>query len=103
MVETLTLQKTNMVLFNEEQFFKILDDLNVKKVEIDSEINESGIKDFKIYGSQEDLEQKKQAACECCKTPITFMNLGHIAKGSKQFYCKNPSCFSHFIADKKLR
>lgn len=56
-----------------------------------------------LFKSKEDMEDGTVATCEGCGTEMKMSNFGHLAKGSKWIYCKNPLCFNHYVANKKLR
>ena len=83
--------KHEMVLFTKDRLNKVLGVLDIKTDEKDGR---------EIVLNPENEEE--QAVCVACESKIDVENLGHIAKGSKKIYCKNPACFSHFIAEKKL-
>jgi len=89
-----TMEKTDMFLFSEEDAKTIVESVGAKAVR--TKIGEC--ETFKVM-----LTEKMQAHCEACHEPITFNNLGHIAKGSEKFYCDRPACFTHFIANNRIR
>ena len=82
--------RNEMILFTKDRLHNVLGSLNIETKKND---------DLEIIL---DAQTKKTAVCEVCEIKINTDNLGHIAHGSKKFYCKNPACFSHFIAKRKL-
>ena len=89
---SLSMEKTDMFLFSGRQARSLLHSLDIRTIKDDE------TKENIILG-----DKGQQARCESCKKLITIENLGHIAKGSKKLYCENPTCFTHFIANKKIR
>ena len=56
-----------------------------------------------IYLSQEDLKENNPVECEGCGKIIKLSDFGHLVHGSRLFYCKNPYCFNHYLANQKMR
>jgi len=91
-----TMQKTDMFYFTKRQIPKLFESLGVSTFES----HEKDCEEKTVHVLKSDGEQ---ATCEGCSTDITFSNLGHVTRGSNLFYCDNPACFTHFIANKKIR
>ena len=91
------IEKTNMSLINKDGLLGIFSKLGI----VTSEDKDSG--ETSLFKNGDDLKENKVVSCEGCGSEITLNNFGHLAKGSKLFYCKNPLCFNHYIANKKLR
>ena len=79
-----------MILFTKDKLQKVLTSLEIAT-------EEKNGKDILI-----NPETEEPATCEACDTELNTENVGHIAHGSHDFYCKNPACFAHFIAKRKL-
>ena len=91
------IEKTNLSLANRQELLGVFSQLGLI-------VEETQIPEHShIFKSREDLDEGNVAECGGCGTEITLENFGHLAKGSKVFYCKNPLCFTHYIANKKLR
>lgn len=84
--------ENEMILFTKDKMLKVFGSLDIKTEK----------KEDVIIVLDPEKDNKEQAICEACEAKIDINNLGHIAHGSKKFYCKNPACFSHFIAERKL-
>jgi len=97
MAQTLFLEKTNLSLVKP---IKVKDVLKTFGLEIEKD-NKSG--EDKIYLSEEDKINEIPAKCSGCGIEMSVGNFGHLAKGSKLIYCKNPVCFNHYIALKKIK
>ena len=81
-----------MIVFDEKQLPKILTSFGIQQV-----VSES---DLRTYLKD---SENKPIKCECCDKVLDINNVGNIMKGSKKFYCKNPSCYSSYLIEKKLR
>ena len=97
MVTQLFLEKTRLSLVKSEEIKNIF-----KKYEIETEFDRRSGKEF-IYLSEEDRIKGIPGKCSGCGGNISLDNFGHLVKGSKLLYCKNPLCFNHFLATKKIR
>jgi len=84
------MEKKEMILFTKDRMDKVLNSLKIKTAEAESEI---------IIINPKTNEPAK---CEVCEKKITKDSLGHIAHGSTEFYCKNPTCFSYLVVKKEL-
>ena len=82
--------QNEMILFTKDKMSKVFESLNITT----EERNERTLVINPL--------KKEVAICECCGKEIHTENLGHIAHGSMNFYCKTPACFAHFVAQKKL-
>ena len=85
------MQKVNLVVFDEGQLPKILGSFGIKMV-----VDKS---DLKTYLENSDGAPVK---CKCCDDILEINNVGNIMRGSHDFYCKNPSCYSNYLIMKKL-
>lgn len=81
--------KINMILFSKAQLNDVFSNfgLEVKKIK-DTE---------RQYIARNDKTQK----CVSCNSLLTPENFGHIAKGSLNLYCDNPSCLTHYVANRR--
>jgi len=91
------IEKTKLAVASLDKIKEIFDKVGIVVKEID------GSKKEYLFKSEEALSEKTIALCEGCGTTISLDNFGHLAKGSKLLYCKNPLCFTHYIANNKLR
>ncbi len=83
--------RPEMIIFTKDKIEKIIETLDIKIKQIDEET-------IILL----DSKTGEHARCEACQTKLNIDNLGHIAHGSKKLYCRNPSCFSHYVAERKL-
>lgn len=97
MTETLLLEKTNLSLVKKENLKDVLVRFGLEIINNDENGEEI------IFKSEMDKISEISAKCEGCGTEINLNNFGHLAHGSKLIYCKNPVCFNHFLATKKIK
>jgi len=93
-------------LFLEKTKLSLVENKNVKDTLIGFglEIERDELEDEDIiFLSSEEKFKKIPAKCSGCGAKINLNNFGHLAKGSKLIYCKNPICFNHYIALKKIK
>ena len=83
------MEETNLVLFDDGDLEAVFKSAKLKIQEIGEEKG--------VYSISNEPK-----VCEGCGIPITLSNLGHIVYGSNKIYCKNPSCFGHYIANNKI-
>jgi len=97
MVVNLAIEKTNFSLIPKDKIKDVLKSFGLI-VEQDKETE-----DWKIFLSENDRINDVSAKCSGCGNEITIESFGHFAKGSKLLYCKNPLCFNHYLALKKIK
>ena len=83
--------KVNLVVFDERQLPKILTSFGIRMV-----TNKDDLRTYLKDSTGEPIR------CECCDSVLHINNVGNIMKGSKKFYCKNPSCYASYLIEKKL-
>jgi hypothetical protein len=83
---------SEMVLLTRDKLQSVLSALNISTRHVDGESRHMILHP----------ETNEQATCVSCKDKLHTENIGHIAHGSFDFYCKNPACFGHFVAKRKL-
>ena len=97
MAITLSLEKTKTSLVPEYKIKSVLQNYGLivePKENTGEEI---------IYLSTEGMVNETPAKCSGCGSDMKINNFGHLAKGSTLIYCKNPKCFHHYLALKKIK
>lgn len=97
MSSELLLEKTNLSLIKSENLKKFFEEFEIEVVfdkKMDKEL---------IFKDTLDMANEIPAKCEGCGSIIDIENFGHLVKGSKLIYCKNPLCFNHFLATRKIK
>ena len=97
MAELITIEKTNISLIHPLRLKELL-----KKVGIIVEENIDSKEEI-LYLNKEDVKENNPIKCGGCGNILNLDNFGHLVHGSKILYCKNPSCFNHFLANKKIK
>jgi hypothetical protein len=93
----LTLEKTRLSLVSKDNLKNVLTNFGLV---IQGEQNHS--KEM-IFLSTESFVNDNPAKCSGCGVDMSTENFGHLAKGSMLIYCKNPKCFNHYLALKKIK
>lgn len=97
MSETLTIEKTKISLVTQDKIKSVLQSYGL----IIEEQDKTG--EDAIYVTQEGALNETPAQCSGCGSDMKLNNFGHLAKGSTLLYCKNPQCFNHYLATKKIK
>jgi|GEM_PF-2886521 len=96
-MEQFSLEKTNLSLVKKENLKEVL-----RCFGLETGMDEKTGEEI-LFKSDIDKINDSPAICESCGTEINLNNFGHLAKGSKLVYCKNPLCFNHYLALKKIK
>lgn len=97
-MESISLEKTKLALVDSSRISSVLEELGIICMG-----TTGGSEKEQLFLSKEDLKDNIAAKCEGCGKEISLSSLGHITHGSKLLYCKNPLCFNHYLANRKMR
>lgn len=97
LMENVSLDKTKLSLVDFSTMRDVFGKLGITIQKLDDSDKEA------LFLSEEEFQNKSIAKCEGCGKEIFLNTLGHIVHGSKLVYCKNPACFNHFLANRKMR